>query len=680
MAYAFSSIKRAMQGPTADADKQDIFGGQATTTNTVEEQQQLGGNAGVKTSTEGEIGGSSAGSPEGQSEAPATVEQGQSAGRAALRASLGKTKSPKALDDVSAAITARDQELTKEADTYTSAAKPKFNYAVGNEDIEKAIGGDVETQGKVKGLLGKATIDPVDSFKPETDVQVQDAIKLQSDPGLQELMARGQGPTYSRGESAFDLRALKRTPGFTNTLGAIAASQEALNQRKRDLGGTTTKAVEEYGKGQLDAAKKGATDYLVGQETALAESNAAQAKEAQDKLDNLRRQGLSATAGDVKAVLRDLQAKYGEIDPRVVRFIEQAAGVNLKGESVYNLASAKIDPGQFQKFRETPYAADDFYDEGEASRFNSIMGLLGKGGPQKVAGAQDAGAYSFDRDAYADAVSQGAYGMRGEQDTKNLSEIDEIRRLAQERADAADAGWLGLNPGDEATRLAAEARGSGGSFFDPNLAQYYEKYFPKGETGIDPASFYTGDTRDLQWSDVLSASDAAKMNALAEDAAIDDRYSAGSAALGSQASFNRDAYLNALRAKIDEAIKRDATPVAPTDAPPDDGQPTPTPSGFDPHDPQINPPSPAWPFPMVPKKPEDIPGVKALPGIGKKVVGVSGDVRTGAPFIPAMGGGFIGTSAFPSISQAMQGGTGGIPVPGGYVGQQAKNIKKKLGF
>lgn len=565
MAFAFSKINQAL-GVDDNPQKQDIFGQQGTQAGTVDgAQPQGGGTAAVKTSTAGDLdgGGSSGEAPPGQA-ATASLDQTQSAGRAALRANMGKTATPKLLSDVGNTIKSRQDALQAEADTYTSGQKAKQTYGVGNEDLEKAIGGDADTAGKVRNLFGQTTVKPIDGFAPTTDVEVEDTQRLKSDRGLQELLARGQGPTYNQGESAFDLRSLRKTAGFDQQLKDIEGKQEAVRQAKRDISGTSQKAVEDYGKEQLTAAQKAAQGYLTGKGDELEASNAKQASEAQAALDQIKAQGRGATSGDVKAVIRDLQKRYGETDPRVVRFIEQAAGVNLGGESVVNLKDAKIDPTQFQKFRANPYQAADFYDEGEAGRFNSIMGLLGKGDARVAGAGADPNAYSFDRAGYESALDASTRGLRGAQDELNEKDIAGILGGAQSRADQADAGWLNADNAAAARQQALAARGAEASnFFDPTLYETYRVKDAQGQLGVDPMSFYKGDTRDLDARKVLTADEAGRLNTLAKDTGKEANYAAGTETTQSQASFDKQSYLNALRAYLEQ--NKAVTPETPAE-------------------------------------------------------------------------------------------------------------------
>lgn len=636
MAFAFSKINQALGLQEGDPQKQDIFGQQATDMNAVG-GQQLGGNAGtqgLKTSTAGDIdaGGSGGGeSAPGTAPAPG-LEQSSTAGRAALHAAMGKTKTPKALGDVSSQIGAQDQALQQEADSYTSGQKAKQTYGVGNDDIEKAIGGDADASGKVKGLFAQQTVKPAEAFNPVTDVEVGDTQKLRSDTGLKELIGRGLGPNYNKGESEFDLRALRQTPDFDKTLREIEQSQEALRQKKLALAPASQKAVEDYGKTQLTAAQNAAKGYLTGQGDTIEKTNADQAAQATAKLDVIKRQGRNATKADVKAVLDELTAANGPLDPRVIKYVTQAAGVGLYGDNGVNLDQAKIAPEQFQHFRENPYTAADFYDTSEANRFNSIMGLLGRGDNRAAGTGEDPNAYSFDRGAYENAVKTGALGLRGKQDVLNQGDISSILASAQQRADAADQGWLGADSEKEAIRMADEARGAGSTFFDPSLLEAYNMHSAGNPIPIDPTAYYQRDTRDLGARDVLDDQEVQRLNALAEDTGLQDRYTKGGAALTSQASFDKQAYLNALRTKLADLRAGDqaGAPTAP-------GVTTPPPPGVDTHDPQVigvgvpDPLNPNANHPVVPKKPEDIPGVgeikDTVEGAGKGAKGSNGPLH-----------------------------------------------------
>lgn len=417
MAYAFNAIDEIMD---PSQQKQNIFASDNAQGAPSGANQQQGG---VKTSTEGDLGTQE--SSGGSKQAPAPVADSSQADRAAVKANAGKSGQPAAISNVQSQLQSANQRLQDESSAYVQKGKAAQNYSLDTGSLQKAAEGNAEKGSSVAALLGRKTINPVDEFKP-SDVNVSDANLLNTEAGLQNLVARGQGPQYTRGMAAFDTQSLRRNPEFSNLMKMIQNQQSDLQKQASANPDLRRKEVEDYGNAQLTQAQQAARGYLGNEASQIDAQNAAEAAKANQRLAGLRTTGVDKNS-QVKlslakqAAQKAVQAQLAQNDPT-------AAG---------HVNSAKVDPNQFVKIRDN-YSANDFVDANEALRFNNIAKLLGTGGVRSA--ALDRGKdYSLDTAGLQKAIMQGAQGIKGEKNKATQSQIQQIMEQANQAAETGNA-------------------------------------------------------------------------------------------------------------------------------------------------------------------------------------------------------------------------------------------------
>jgi hypothetical protein len=513
VAYAYKAVDELLN---PSDQKQNIFASDSGAS------QQAGSSQGqqgdVKTSTEGELGGSGGGNaPAAQTQAP-VADESKSA-RAAVAANAGKVAQPKAFTEVQGLLQQRQTDLQKQADDYVTKGRQSQQYALGNNDYEEAIKGNAQKADSLRGLLGRQNINQVDDFKAG-DIEVKDANLLNNEAGLKQLVGRGQDAGYSQGMAAFDVRALRRTPGFDNIVSMIQGQQQDLNKKAADYESNKRKEVEDYGTQQLTSAKEAAKKYLSSQSSSIDLANEAEAKAANARLQEYRKKGVSdAEKKLIEETRAQVAASYQQTDPRYARFVAEAAA----------------DPRKYLSVR-NDYGRDDFVDAAEAQRFNSIMGLLGQSdvrGQARKVGDE----YTYDKAALEKDLYSSTSSLRAKADKEQKAALNALIKDAQKRADADDSRRKGLN----LTSIAGDESEAVRAGLDKNLMSHYS------DSLLDPSKFITRDSKDLKAGDVYSKAEADRLNAIYKDLGLADRVQAGKyGKAGSGYTFDKKAYEKAL--------------------------------------------------------------------------------------------------------------------------------------
>lgn len=445
MAYAFKAVDQLLD---PSQQKQDIFANNgeaapAAGTNTTPMQQD------VKTSTEGQVdqgGSTSGGSSQTKQTQPSATTDTSASDRAAFNANAGKSAQPSAISNVQSQLQDRSKALQDESNAYLQQGKAAQTYNQDTGSLEKAIQGDTQKRTDVSNLLNQKTIKPVDEFKPTTDVNVADANLLNSEAGIRNLAARGQGPQYTQGMAAFDAQSLRRSPEFSNLIKMIQGQQSDLQKQATSIPDVQRKAIEDYGNQQLTQAQQQARDYLGKQASSIDTTNAAQASMANKRLAMLRTQGNSDL--ETKALnqaRQTLGANLLQADPRAAQFVN----------------SAKIDPRQFEQVR-GDYNANDFVDANDAQRYNAIAQLLGTGKSAVQSADRAPGSeLTVDQTALQNALSKNTQDLRGQQDTKIRANIQQILDAGKQNADKGnlDRGYTASQAAEQEAQKAAQEAG-----------------------------------------------------------------------------------------------------------------------------------------------------------------------------------------------------------------------------
>lgn len=367
MAYAFDKVNDLI----SNRENQNIFsndqsqaqGGQAQPVATSQPQ--------VKTTTEGELGGASSSS--GSSSSGSSNTQGSSTGmassaqanQAAFRANAGKTQKSKTFDDIGGQLAQNQQNLQAEANKYTQDQTAAANSATAfsGNDIDNAISGDSKAFGKIQRLINPGASTPAPSFVPSKDYNLDDANLLSTDAGLRKLVSRGQDTHYTPGMAAFDLASLRKSEGFDKNVRDLQAQSANLSKAQNDYTNTLPTQAQAYLDQKLKEAAGGISTGLESRYNNLNQQNEAEAKALNDRLAAMRKGGVT---GDQLAAFR--------------KSVGDVARKQVEGASpdLINYLDPSADLSPFVTYRDN-VTAQDMIDAQEASKFNAIMSLLGRG-------------------------------------------------------------------------------------------------------------------------------------------------------------------------------------------------------------------------------------------------------------------------------------------------------------
>ncbi len=476
-----------------------------------------------------------------------------SAASAAVNANVGKTQTPAALANVQQNINDQSSGLAKRAADYTSQQEAGQNYGLDTNTLDRAIAGDNTASSATTGLLNRSNINQFDSFDPG-DTTVKNAALLGSNAGLQQLAAQGQGPQYNPGMAAFDTMLLQRDPSFNAQVNQLQAQNAALQTNAQAQPAALQKTVADYGTQNLANSQAQAKSYLMGQQGGITAAEQAAADAAAKNLYNPQQQAAmnaQSVAAAQKQAQDALDAQFG-----VGRATSQLGGVT------------GVDPSKFISYL-SGYDPSQFINAQQAQQYNQINSLLGLGGQSQVASAgAPPNPYTIDTQGLMNAYLAPAQQARVGQDTADTNQINSI--LAALNTQATERNKSGL----------ATAAGYG-----DNLNAYGNSLFPTFDQGLAP--YETADnltkfnnqfaasnpinsyyTTPVQGTDLLSADQAAQLNALQNDLGTpQNSYSAGTAAgAPPPSSFDQSAYGSALMAYLKGLVP--TPPPTPVTAPP----------------------------------------------------------------------------------------------------------------
>ncbi len=513
MAYAFSRLKDSLGNDTGQTQKTNIFSADGTDSGMtpavgMQQQQQQ-----PKTSTEGEIssGGGGGGAPTGE-----TIKTDMGADAQGTRQSLqkaaGKTQNPALLGRTQNSLTSADQALQNEANSYVDTAKQK-SYAVKDEDIDKYVAGD-QPGTAITDLLSKTAADKAEGFKTKQNLDFYDVDQLQSDPGIKQALRNEGGNEYSAGMGAYDLAALKRTPGFDQIRASLAAQKSALQNKEKDYETSKTTEAQSAYDANLKAAQEAAKTGLGSRAEGIKASTAAAAAKAN---------------ADRKAGLGDFLK--GQAQTAAADEAAGIAGVNPSSHLAPYLTSDGIDASKYYTDHDVSDA--DMMDANKAAQFNRIMMALGRG-PESNAvagkGLRDQ-ASDFDKGGFQKAVNDAASGKWKARESDLRKQIDRTQETINARRDPLR---------EQMNEIAAV-----NSELSP---QYQDVWGGEADAG-DMEQFQTGVGRD--WHNYVNQGDVDALNPIYQELGEVNPYAAGS--LGAKGSFDQDAYKDAMiRAMTDK--------------------------------------------------------------------------------------------------------------------------------
>lgn len=435
MAYAFDKVNDLINGK----ENQNIFSADQTQGASGQSQPVAIAQPQTKTSTEGEIGASgpstsssSSGSNNTQGAASGMGNTAQ-ANQAAFRANAGKTQKPKTFADIQGQLSQNQEALQAEANKYTQTQKQEADKATAynDTDIENSLGNDAAAFGKIKNLINPGASTPAPMFVPSKNYNVDDASLLSTDAGLRKLVSRGQDAHYTPGMAAFDLASLRKSEGFDKSIKDIQAQSDALNKAQNNYANTLPTEAQTYLDQKLKEASSGISSALENKINTLDQQNADEAKALNNELALLRAGKLkSEDRKKYQKSVQDALKKPGEIDPELSSYIDPSYVNNLN---------------PYLHVRDDVTSAD-VINPAEASRYNAIMSLLGRG--KVYQGATPLGDLAtFDQSAAAGDILDKATTARDKvradrAEAKRLKEIEDAKIAAaqreKERKDKAD--------------------------------------------------------------------------------------------------------------------------------------------------------------------------------------------------------------------------------------------------
>jgi hypothetical protein len=514
MAYAYSDI----QGLLDDEDQGtgNIFGQQAQGVQVSPQEDMQQGQ--LKTTSEGDIGMSAAGSPSGGKDyVTAGKEDAPTVSRRTIEANVGKTETPGAISNIQGQIRSSQDELQQRADQYVTDYKKQYEYDIGKDQLKEAISYGPGSEGyqKTQDLFGQQLPEQAKEFDT-SGLRLSDTQYLNNEAGLRKLASQGQGPRYSEGMSAFDVMLMQRDPNFNRMVNEIKAENVALNKALQDRPEELESQAYEYGVGALGEAQQGARDYLAGARGDLEAQNRQEAEAYNQMLANLDRGALSRQAlSGVEQTLRDRFASDERIAPQL--------------ESVYG----SFDASPYMQFDQGGYGYQDFLDAQEAQQFNNIAALLGDSRAYTASGPlRDQ--YTLDRSGLLDDMSSAILAERARADQGIQSQIDAILGGANQRAAErqADIQSMYENYNRDVENLVNRlAREKGYGLYDPSmLDDLYSKGVGWGTGEALHDQYMSGPLTGL---DLLSQREADELNRLQEEmGSVSAPYQAGAGDVG----------------------------------------------------------------------------------------------------------------------------------------------------
>jgi hypothetical protein len=489
MAYAFEKIMNQM-----DQGKINVFGQQQGDSAAQANQGPSGGET-TKTEAVGDASGGGGASAPRSNFAPDAAASRTVGAQRAFEAS--KTKAPVSLktpmSQVSQQISDASQALQDEANKYVTSQTAKQSYGIPKEDLDKAIAGDKDVGARVSSTLSKTQVDPVERFAPKTDYNIEDIEKFQSSPGIASYLRSQFGPSYTAGGAALDVGRLRAAPDFREGVQAMQAQQRALANRASELTGEkgVESQVRETGQKALGGAQKDIREYLGKAQTDLDAANDLELQSWLKDVGALADPNSAQAQGLLAGAQPNIQKRLDEVlamRPELQKYMTPEA-----------MAAFGFSPKDFIKGAQTGgITAANFYDAGEADRFNRIMGFLGTGGTAKTAGMRPQGLGDVDVEGYVNRAV-GAASKRNED--ADIAAQDAIKRIMGSTVGRRDTAIA--NPGIK--ELAARAR----------VGLQRPEWIP--EDIVDPTKFYSQNQVSGNEFDYLSPEDAVALNQAYEE-------------------------------------------------------------------------------------------------------------------------------------------------------------------
>jgi hypothetical protein len=480
MAFAFSQINKLLEDE-GKPQQSNIFaadqGGQDPSQGG--EGANLGQGQGVKTSTEGDMAGGGGGSGTAAENVPMEMKKQDAR---VLKRNVGKVDTPDFTKSMQSQLSEADKSLQSEADKYIEGAgKQASTYTVDDKTLDSAVGGDQAAQDAARKALSAEMVDYED-FTPQTQYQFDNVANLDSSAGLDQLLKGESRGKLSAREIAFDRGILERSPEFIKIREALKGQQSSLIDKAGQMSTGKTEEAQKLIDTAIGNAKTGVETGLSNREKQLLKENEAEAAGINKARTEMQKAGIPKEVQDqVIAIKKGLAGTYED---------------SLRMDQM--LMNAGIDPSKFMTWN-TNVTAQDVIDEKEASKFNNILSLLGKGGDAYIAGKGAGDAFSFDKNKASDAIVATAQQDRKNTDTKLNTEMADLIKAIEGRVGTQNESRKVRYSQQQQALLNRIRNELGGDFNKLNLEQVNAMFSGPNEYGFD---------------NVMSAKEADRLNAI----------------------------------------------------------------------------------------------------------------------------------------------------------------------
>lgn len=491
MAYLFNSLSDT--GEDGEANKQNIFGGQQTDQGVTSTPGGTPGNDTIQktSSTSAAPASSSAG---GSSSSPAQPAKKAAAGynpqaqSDAYASAASSMRMPtQSLNAARGSLNAGEQALQEKANAYQSKAQDTAKgFELDKDTIAGAAAGSQDAYQKTAQRLSGKSPDLFGSFEGLGGGD-QPNIQNIRDPGS--LYRAESGPNYSRGQSRFDAAMLRRNPEFIQQQQTLLGQEKALKEKNAKAQTDETKKAQDYLAQQYADSTKNIKDQLGGYANQIV-STARQKETAEDA----RRAALDP----VQLGMKEQQ----ELKQKIKEDLSHADPRSAEYRSLKYLDD-QYDLGNFVNVdRDTDWR--EFIDQGAASGYNRIQGLLGNADMLTASQSGPGDASSFnEKDAYQNILSQ-LQGKRSAADAEGQQKLAAIQAAAEARVPQTQAQiksqYEAMLPQYQAMRNAQNPAGG----------QRHENGFVITDTGNVVLPQYQ--EQPLSWQSVLTPDEIAQLN------------------------------------------------------------------------------------------------------------------------------------------------------------------------
>jgi hypothetical protein len=332
--------------------------------------------------------------------------------------------------------------------------------------------------------------------------------------------------------ASFDLRALQKTPGFSQQISDIQRSQQELADKAATMGTGLRADIENYRRGGLSSAQADVRNQLNLRRSQLEAQNEAEANAYNQALQKTDFTNEAAIANQRQKKLA--RARVQAMNPYAASFVEGSVDdPNRINPLDYLTRGAALGRGSF-------VSAD------EAARYNNILGLLGEGGQtwnESLAVPSVNANYAINEQALQDLYTNKALERYGKFEGQTLNQMQAVKAAAQRQADFErsrvndiirqqnDPNWIRQQAESAASRAGLNARYLG---------------------LVNPEDFYSSTPGlNLAWENTLTKGQAAELNRLGGQIGQGNAYTAGDYQQQNPYGFNETAYLEALRGAAD---------------------------------------------------------------------------------------------------------------------------------